>query len=482
MQFFDDTRKVTLKLGVHLSFFKYFHKDPVNLIFAENQAQTTPIIECKEEFTEDTLKCDLTGSPLKTDLGEDENSIIYFINTENSAQMGKPEELNYYPLPLNTARQELNKILMNRSAQCSSVFVLCNGDDKKQTVALGANPKQRITYSIHVLGTILCNKIEERIASFRTDHLNYYFPNKKINRQVECFVQATYNIFGRSLENMKDIKTMKQVSTGGHIYIDITSRNSSFKLFNEDIDNIKMHVSILAGHPLLKLHFLYEDLTQLHELHELFQKQEMVNDETEISDKPLNEDDILQQLTEVASSSLVETAPKKDIDSDDLRYYDLLDKLWILLKNCKNASVLKNCFLFLFEQLIDGAKTELQLEDDFTKVGKIVREILRGKMKIPRISLCESLEFLFELGARKLKLDFKSVFSQYQKPRDKNLIDTTWSSLESDDLKANQMLYLSQLYISSEFINLVKMQVYVNDETLALTTPIFLRVLYIPNT
>lgn len=59
-------------------------------------------------------------------------------------------------------------------------------------------------------------------------------------------------------------------------------------------------------------------------------------------------------------------------------------------------------------------------------IGILIKQILEGQRKMPKISVKQSLEYLCELGTRKLKLDFQTIISLQFPGFGKTQVDCIW--------------------------------------------------------
>ncbi|CAG9765314.1 unnamed protein product [Ceutorhynchus assimilis] len=476
---------------VRPSYLSWFEENPVNLIHAKlpsvasaSDSEVSFKEEPKEEVDDDL---DLTGDPLKVDLGHDESLQVF--HKETTTQMWYLDEDKHYPLLVKTARHKLNKILKNPdSNQVLSTYIVCNADDSEKTVLLGGNSKDQMACSVHILGHLTQKQVQEIQLSEEEDLKASFEGEIQINEYLD---KITYNLYGKSLKNFfHQNASMRYLSTmHGSIDIDVISckKNSQSK----DEDKIKVRLEIVAGHELLKLHFLWLELVELQKLSDILS--DATDEENVICEDPLDQDIIYKCIVEFLSSKHLKLESGKEVvDLNNIRQEDLLDGLWRILTRCENVSVLRDSFMFLFEELAAGiTRKNLPIKDNCSKISLIIKNISDGKIGVPDISFIDSVELLFELGAQKLKYDFEVILAQFTTrfTNNSNSIQSIWAKFyehgqedvkmlrrtratrgvnhikpEILDSKVKQLSYLAQLYIASEFIYLLKENVNLMDE------------------
>ncbi|XP_066150798.1 protein zwilch [Euwallacea fornicatus] len=489
------------QIGVRPSYLKVFEENEVYLIYGKR-----PSVTCSEETTAAVMrlslddssseKCDLTGEPLKVDLG-DANDSIEIITINGINQMWRPDELKHFSLPTRQARRLINNIFKNSANALLNplpIYVVCNADDMSKTVLMGGSQTKTnyMANSVEVLGTVKESKIEEEIQSVIDEYhkcLKYHSKNKQKEVKVEYLVCTTQTLYGQNLSNTVNRELLRHQEIDGNIYMNVSSSNTKFRLTDCDISTLEMHIAVVTGNPLLKLNFLWRELQKLQRLVELSHWAMVQNEEyIEICSDgdSLESEDIFSKITDTISFKLVDT--RDAVVAENLRPIDLLDKLWQILIYCRNTSVLVNSFNSLFEGLFNLPMPMKLINDDCTKVCTIVKDVLQGRIAITNITPQKSIELLFELGTRKLKYDFEAILGKFL-PQNKDRINEVWESFYKENekstgniprttrmtklisnvetaVKPEQLAYLGQLYVASEMLFLAKDQINLKDEGL----------------
>ncbi|KAH1028495.1 hypothetical protein HUJ05_001849 [Dendroctonus ponderosae] len=373
----------------------------------------------------------------------------------------------------------LNKILREGNVGASQpYYVLCAGDDSSKTVLLGANISDFMGCSVQLLKPLPACKVESSLEDMVLAHLRNCFTD---NSQIKYLVKMSYNVYGGNIDNTTDQKASK-ILTDGNISVDITAQKNIFRPRKNGVVDVKMNVSVVVGHPLLKLSFIWPQLLKLQRIFSILSdssnfgnNEGKVYEKMSLCDVPLDTDDILQSITNLVSIKEFCPIRKKDVvDVNNLRHLNILDRLWDILSCCENVSELNYSFSFLFSELLE-IRSNICLVDVSDNIGILIKRILEGHRVMPKNSVKQSLEFLFELGARKLKLDFQTIISQFP-GFDKTHMDSIWKSISTTPpLRSTtfnktivkmqeQLAYLCQLYVASELFYLVKDQVNMSED------------------
>ncbi|XP_019764740.1 uncharacterized protein LOC109540725 isoform X1 [Dendroctonus ponderosae] len=467
----------------HPSYLKWFGTGAVTLIYAKKLSVSSNSEDrnLNSDIDPETSveECDLTGQPLYVDLGDNSNNAIETLTHQSHDRIWPKDELRHYPLPVREARKTLNKILREGNVGASQpYYVLCAGDDSSKTVLLGANISDFMGCSVQLLKPLPACKVESSLEDMVLAHLRNCFTD---NSQIKYLVKMSYNVYGGNIDNTTDQKASK-ILTDGNISVDITAQKNIFRPRKNGVVDVKMNVSVVVGHPLLKLSFIWPQLLKLQRIFSILSdssnfgnNEGKVYEKMSLCDVPLDTDDILQSITNLVSIKEFCPIRKKDVvDVNNLRHLNILDRLWDILSCCENVSELNYSFSFLFSELLE-IRSNICLVDVSDNIGILIKRILEGHRVMPKNSVKQSLEFLFELGARKLKLDFQTIISQFP-GFDKTHMDSIWKSISTTPpLRSTtfnktivkmqeQLAYLCQLYVASELFYLVKDQVNMSED------------------
>ncbi|XP_050296142.1 protein zwilch-like [Anthonomus grandis grandis] len=464
------------------SYLEPFEKSRIKLIYKKLYQESDIIIKtkapCIQQDSNDSVNGnDLTGDPLKIDLGGDESIEVMPVE-EVMCSTWTLGENSHYPLSVTEARSEINKRLkVSKQEDSLPIYSICSADDSKKTIIFGANPKDFMSCSIHMAGILPHSEVEKKIPEMVEDHLGNCF-NK--NKEIDYRVQIVYDVFS---ENSSKRQVKAEVVTLVNVF-DIAKAVEA---------EMNLNLEITVGNEFSSLASLWSEMAMLQSLVDILCDSDLrTHEETLICKVPMSAEAILNYLMELFSSKFIKEEQikeeKKEIDLNTLRPADFLDELWKILSCCENLGILRCSLNFLFEELTERRIRILPIKEDFSNVTKIIKGILQGKLGPPTVSLSEAAEFLFELGAQKLQYDFQTILSYYL-PQMKHSINEVWSAFcqttqkdirktrmtravrptdcidsESINVKLRQMAFLSQLNVAAEFIFLVKRVNLINED------------------
>ncbi|XP_044267226.1 uncharacterized protein LOC123013009 [Tribolium madens] len=388
----------------------------LKLVFKEKKAESPHIISGEETEIHELSDFDLTGDPLKTDLGGDDiiEDIILTKPTNWSS-----EEAQQYPLALSEARTFINNQLRLKSRN-ESIYCICDGSDAKKTVGLGTvvTPKKIVRTLVHVLPCCYDNNSEQTIDHLKNEFLKSL---KNANANVKTFIKKSYNLFGYNLENCH---SFQNVEYNGNITIDVSTFMDSKSSKNNTVS--KMNFQVIIGHNNSRINRLYQELCLVQSYITLLQDTQRVNDNTIInSEHDMDPSDINSIILDfIHAQKSYGGRSFTNLDLENLRQTNILDKLWDSLKHCKTVGDLCHCFQFFFEEFETGVQTVE--ESDCT-----LAELVNGRIIVSSLSLPQCVELLIELGLIKLKNDYLAIITSFY-PFAKDSLLKMWNDLKAE--------------------------------------------------
>ncbi|XP_030758232.1 uncharacterized protein LOC115883946 [Sitophilus oryzae] len=486
-----------VKTNVSLpSYLKHFESDydRVNIIYSkkpsissQNDDSSSPVLE--NSTLENSLQeSDLTGDPLKVDLGNDDS--IQMIKIDEVLHSWTKDESKHFPLLIKDAKNQLNKVLKN-SGSCESenvfpTYVVCSDNASNPTIVIGGDRKNHAGCIIEVLDIIQKNDLSVELNKMIEYHLKKY----NVDLAKTSYVtNMKYNIYGnQTFKNLScQSASMRNFDYHANVNVDV-SCNECISCANEGKNiNITMNLEMIAGHRLLTLNYLFEEVCVLQNYLDILLSVTTINGETILCNDPLETDEILRKIEKLVATRFLRNPSVESVDPKNIRNGDFLDELWNILKYCENITVLRDSFHFLFEEIIETNNRSVMIKDLTSYIAQLIDGILNGKLILSAITLKQAVELLFELGAYKLKNDFQAIFKLSSSNIRTNVIDTVWKgfvqkpTVESSntratrvtqslqhsqlDIKIKQLAYLGQLYVGAEFICLIRDQVPLNEDT-----------------
>ncbi|KAF7273808.1 hypothetical protein GWI33_013500 [Rhynchophorus ferrugineus] len=421
-------------------------------------------IQTTSQFDNSLNECDLTGDPLKVDLGGNDDSVI--IKEEEVINSWSTDEAKYCPLSVTEARRELNNILKNtknESEQALPCYAICDGKDPHHTVLLGCHGHSFTSYCLQILDIISKND-----AVTELDNMIKYHKKACSNNSVKInyVSKMDYNIYGRNLKKLSNQNaSMRNFDYHASVSVNINCNECIFNMNDGRNANIMMNLQLVAGHRLLSMNFLWQEMHLLQSYLDILLDCDVL-DNTILCKNPLESDEILRRIEKLVDKRFLRYSSEKteSIDLEHLREGDLdfLDELWNILKYCDNASTLRNSLHFLFEEITASNNRSMMIRDKTSNIAQLIE------------------------GAHKLKHDFQAILNQFSSTVRTN-IDKIWKSLfqmshlsqaksrttrvtqsiqhSHFDMKIKQLAYLSQMYVGAEFIYIVKEQVTLQENT-----------------
>ncbi|ERL91764.1 hypothetical protein D910_09090 [Dendroctonus ponderosae] len=290
----------------HPSYLKWFGTGAVTLIYAKKLSVSSNSEDrnLNSDIDPETSveECDLTGQPLYVDLGDNSNNAIETLTHQSHDRIWPKDELRHYPLPVREARKTLNKILREGNVGASQpYYVLCAGDDSSKTVLLGANISDFMGCSVQLLKPLPACKVESSLEDMVLAHLR------------NCFTDNSQN------------------------------------------------VSVVVGHPLLKLSFIWPQLLKLQRIFSILSdssnfgnNEGKVYEKMSLCDVPLDTDDILQSITNLVS--IKEFCPIRKKDVVDVNFHYSTAQIYNFQQNnCENART-TGIFVSVVNMSEDGYK------------------------------------------------------------------------------------------------------------------------------
>ncbi|XP_018562505.1 uncharacterized protein LOC108904432 [Anoplophora glabripennis] len=445
---------------------------------------SSPVDNIKQEIANNTTS-DLTGDPLKVDLDGDE-SFGSYVHSEKPNHWSA-EESHHFPLSLKIAREFLNR--QNCLKKCEEenqkpIYVVCDGKNVLHTVLIGSQKCNKfiMTTLVNVVG---CYSKDHEVTSLEAMEIDHVKNTRIKNPKVDYLVKFKYFLYGSVLQTFKNVN---QSEYHGNVSVEVTCNRCVFNV-PQSPSNMKMILQIIAGHNLSSVYFLWEELTLLQTYLDILSDSDKCNDEiTIISNNPLQESDIYKSINNIIATNLLKREAKMKFDLKHIRQEQILDKLWSILKESENLSVLRDSLHYFFEELVE-AETNIKIpENDKSNIATLINGILNGKLAVPTLTFSQALECLFELGAEKLKNDYQAILKNFYSSSEQAIF-LKWSKFKSGELTSqsgyrktritvnlksgvmdlnqyvSKLAYLGKLHIATELTFLIKDQANLPEET-----------------
>lgn len=291
-----------------------------------------------------TTTLDVTGSPLKVDLEGDETLVI---EKDVILQQWSESENRHFPLPLIKARQYLNSKtnIKNREA----VFVVSDGNNALKTILLGVqeSSKNIFTCTINIMGFLPITHEKLLFPSMERSHTLLAFTKKC---HINYLITFKYFTFGVFLQNVK-----KDCKYNGSICIQFTrSTKCDLDKPSSLLKEVQLFLQVIAGHKNSMVYFLWEELTLLQSYIDVADDYSGIGADTVISNNSLVLSDIHESLKGIIPSNLIKMEDKTKFDLTNIRTPNIADKLWDVLKHCRNLDILRSTFHHFFEELAES--------------------------------------------------------------------------------------------------------------------------------
>ncbi|XP_023026899.2 zwilch kinetochore protein isoform X1 [Leptinotarsa decemlineata] len=420
---------------------------------------------------------EITGSPLEVDLQGDESLIKL-----NKAVVNhwSEEESKHYPIDIKTARSYINQQMKLKIRNHEPLFVICNGENPQRTVLIGAHRTNKFisTCLLHVVGCLPKDNEQLSLNEMENSHRILV---RRGDYKINYLVRFKYYVFGHFLQNVKDIYAMEN---SGSVSIEIIYNKKYHLDLPQDSPNVKkMVLQIIAGHKTSPVHFLWENLCLLQNYLDILLSN---NNDRLLSLESLSSFDIFQSIKNIVGTNFWKRETKIEFSLENIRHKNILDKLWNILKFSEDLPTLRDAFHCLFEELAHTDSKFQVPEGQTSNIGIIINGILDGKFAVPTLTYQQALEFLFEIGAEKLKNDYQSIIKNFYSTSG-TTISAKWSNLQkkmfSEDsnrktritvnLKSakvdvmnavSKLAYLGKLHVATEMIYLVKTHIHLPED------------------
>nr|CAH7743053.1 unnamed protein product [Callosobruchus chinensis] len=420
---------------------------------------------------------DITGSPLKVDLVGDDSfgpclKMKYYHSWTDL-------EAKYHPLPIEVGREFMRNYLKEAKITEKPIVVICDGCNPSKTVILGIHKTKDflITSTLNQLGF-------KHVNHFPLEKMekSHYLNCRGRQSNISYLLTSKYTIYGTFLQNVKNITDCDQY---GNVTIEIKSSNQcGFNKYERSSEQ-KVLLQLLAGHPESSVHFLWKQLQILQRYINIFSDPDQYHDpETHLSDGQLDLQDICYQIKEL-TTNVCKYEKQQDFDLSNIRNMTFMDQLWDILRLCENLGMLRECLTFLFETLAESNLTMPITEK--CGLAVLVNGLLKGKLGVPVLRYPQALEFLFELGAEKLKNDYEAIIKNFCLLSNNSLF-AEWNELHSElNFQENfqkvrhtiyaksevdvakhitKLAFLSRIHIAVEMIYLLKNESGVTEDVL----------------
>ncbi|KRT80575.1 hypothetical protein AMK59_7616 [Oryctes borbonicus] len=316
------------------SYIREITKSSENIyLFSKHVQHSSNTEDDTKQSVEDTnISLDLTGNPLPIDLSGD----VSFLALEE--QIWSQADNNHHPLPLETVRRLINKVNKESCHGNATVYGVCDGTDKKCTLALGAWQTDDYLSRIEIcnLGCFYQSDVQISLEKMLECH---YDNIGKSKCEVKSLINATYAIGGNNLRNYKISNTLPCNSC---ILYNVSWNTYQYKV-PEFVQFAEMTLQTVIGHKESELYIFWEQFMMLKMYTVLLVKTPADLENIILSDDPKNYvticEDIcclLQEMTG-ARKVILKKELKDKLDVNSLRQEDLIDKLWRILicKLCK---------------------------------------------------------------------------------------------------------------------------------------------------
>ncbi|VEN39521.1 unnamed protein product [Callosobruchus maculatus] len=465
------------------SYIKDIIQEELLLVYHYNKADDlvkfeTNFINIKVQRSSSSAASDITGSPLKVDLkGDDSFSPCLKMKHYHS---WTDLEAKYHPLPIETSREFIRNYLKERKKITEKPIVaICDGSNPLKTVIVGIHKTKEylLTSTLNQLGF-------KHIDDFSLEKMEKCHYLNCRGRQSNIFYSITskYTIYGTFLQNVKNITDCDQY---GNVTIETKSSNQcGFNKYERSSEQ-KVLLQLLAGHPKSSVHFLWEQLLILQHYIDILSDPDKSQDpETCLCDGLLDLQDICCHIKEL-TTNVCKYEKQQEFELANIRNMTFMDQLWDILRQCNNLCMLRECLTFLFETLAESNLTIPITEK--CSLAILVNGLLEGKLGVPVLRYPQALEFLFELGAEKLKNDYEAIIKNFCSLSNNSLF-AEWNELHSQlyfqenfqkvrqticaksevnvAKHATKLAFLSRIHIAVEMIYLLKNESGVAEDVL----------------
>ncbi|CAH1956729.1 unnamed protein product [Acanthoscelides obtectus] len=420
------------------------------------------------KIEENSTRSDVTGSPLKVDLKGDDSfgtclKLKYYHPWTDS-------EAKYHPLSVEASREFMRNYLKKSNITEIPIFAICDGNNSLKTVILGMHKTKDylITSTLNMLGF-------KHIEDFTLEKMEkcHYLNSRAKQSNILYSIISKYTIYGSFLQNVKNVNDCDQY---GNVTVEIKNNNQcGFNKYERSSEQ-KVLLQLLAGHHESSVHFLWKQLLILQQYIDILLDPDKYQDhETPLSNSQLDLQDICFQIKEL-TTDVCKYEHQGGFILQNIRNMTFMDQIWEILKQCENLCMLRESLTYLFETLAESNLTIPITER--CSLAILVTGLLEGKLGVPVLRYPQAMEFLFELGAEKLKNDYEAIIrnfcalsnnalfaewndlhsqlnfqENFQKVR-----NTIYSKSEVGDLRKHiaKLAFLSRLHIAVEMIYLLK--------------------------
>ncbi|XP_060525568.1 uncharacterized protein LOC132701552 isoform X2 [Cylas formicarius] len=426
---------------------------------------------------------DLTGNPLKVDLGSIDDTVQLLANSVRAVSFWPPDETKHFPLSEREARKIVRRKLKNPNKNNLPTYVICSGNDPLNTVVFGYHLKDLMFSKVYILNCIKKDDASKKLNDMVKSHLKLEGP-----QEVTYLVKMKYDIYGRSFKTLPNQNaSLRKLGKHASLSVDVVCPQCIFNTFPMKDAILKMNLEIIVGHPVLSLHNLWTELSLLQSyISILWNVKQGVDEYMLLSSDPIDMNVICGKMCDLVSPRVMKCEVDKEVDLNNIREENILDHLWNLLKHCEDIYTLRECFYHFFELLLEKNSNSGLIKENKSNIVTIINSILSGKSVLSPISHLQAVELLFELGALKLKNDYQVILKQFSITV-QSKIEAVWSEYflqcqPSEDnirhtrvtqnfktfgleLRIDQLSYLTQLHIASEFIYVVKELVTLSEDS-----------------
>nr|CAI5849291.1 unnamed protein product [Callosobruchus analis] len=431
------------------SYIKDFIQEELVLVYQYNKAED--LMKIETNFTNGKLQdegglsaSDITGSPLKVDLkGDDSFGPCLKMKYHSWTDL----EAKYHPLSIEASREFIRNYLKKRKITEKPIVTICNGSNPLKTVMLGIHKTKDylLTSTLNQLGF-------KHIDDFPLEKMekSHYLNCRGRQSNILYLLTSKYNIYGSFLQNVKNITDCDQY---GNITMETKSTNQcGFNKYERSSEQ-KVLLQVLAGHPESSVYFLWKQLLMLqHYIDILSDPDKYGNSETCLGNSLLDLEDICNHIKEL-TTSVCKYEKQQQFDLTNIRNMTFMDQLWDILTQCENLCTLRESLTFLFETLAESNLTIPITEK--CSLAVLVNGLLEGKLGVPVLRYHQALEFLFELGAEKLKNDYEAIIKNFCLLSNNSLF-SEWNELHSQlDFQENFQKVRLTIYAKTE-VNVAK--------------------------
>ncbi|ESP01976.1 hypothetical protein LOTGIDRAFT_230528 [Lottia gigantea] len=365
---------------------------------------------------------DTCGSPLKLQTYAD-------LSTCDSPSYASPafvkrSSTHYYiPVGLSslTSRQLISLFIVNYTELMSasvaafsrlpSLWILCDKNDIKSSVLMGAQPVLSNSGGDKQWGVKLTTVTQvETEDILATSKINKIF-NQKIHEN-KCF--ARYDLVKPTASSIDDFTAYQ-----GSLSLEFQWKNGTQLLQKPEYHSEAIiKASVHSGDIRSPAIGLFEELTILKSLMTAITTSE-INWAASKDQAPLL--DMVKELIE--NTKLGDTGSFKKLHSEDMEKnpsdqfklkerldYDFTDHLWKILITCSSYSDLTTSLNYIFKALGKGEFQPAVHKKNKTMMAQYIRDSYTGRLIIPHLGGMFPLKLVVEMGIEKLRCDYLHAF------------------------------------------------------------------------